>query len=259
MPKVSAAIVTFNGYDKARQAVETLLVHTVGVQLTIYIVDNASSDGTAERLRDEFPEIVVIENKENYGFGYGHNTVLDVLDSDYHLIVNPDILIDRDVVSELVLYLEDNDDVGIVTPKILNLDGSDQELPKRKPVVAALVGRRILKKQLIKQVEYYQMKDRNLSEIQQIEFATGCFFMIRTNLFKQLGGFDTRFFLYYEDIDISGRVLKTKKIIYYPDTYVYHAWERSSVHSFRYFLILVQGMFRYFNKWGWKFRYKITN
>lgn len=254
--EVTATIVTFKGYDKAKKAIESLIEYTKGVSLEIFVVDNASGDETAKRLIEDFPSIKVIENKENKGFGYGHNTVLPLLQSKYHLIVNPDIMITKDVVSELALYLDEHKDVGIVTPKVLNIDGTDQDLPKRLPVVASLIGRRILKKALRKQVEHYQMKDADLLEATEIEFSTGCFFMIRTELFKKLKGFDTRFFLYYEDIDLSRRVGKEMKVIYYPSTYIYHLWERSSAHTLKYFLILVQGMFKYFTKWGWKFLYK---
>ncbi|MCL1830521.1 MAG: glycosyltransferase family 2 protein [Oscillospiraceae bacterium] len=257
---VTATIVTYMGYEKAREAIASLLKYTKRVPLKIYVVDNASGDGTAERLRADFGSITVIENSRNNGFGYGHNTVIPLLEddaSDYHLIVNPDILIEDDVVGELAGYLDSNSDVGIVTPKILNLDGTDQSLPKRQPAVTALIGRRIFRKTLKKQVEHYQMKDCDLSEATAIEFATGCFFMIRTKLFIDLAGFDTRFFLYYEDIDLSKRVKETMKVIYYPYAAVYHAWERSSAHKVKYFLILVQGMFKYFGKWGWKIRYKL--
>ena len=254
---VTATIVTYKGYDKAVNAIRSLLEHTKGVDLTIYVVDNASGDGTAEKIAKEFPMVKVIENEKNGGFGYGHNTVLPLLSGEYHLVVNPDIIVTGDVVTALADYLDLHPDVGIVTPMILNADGTDQELPKRQPAAAALIGRRIFKKLLKRQVDYYQMKDKDLNETCGIEFATGCFFMIRTSLFRQLKGFDTRFFLYYEDIDLSRRAGAEMKIVYYPSAFVYHEWERSSAHKLKYFLILVQGMFRYFGKWGWKLFYRI--
>lgn len=256
MKKVSAAIVTFRGYEKAQKAVESLLRHTKGVELTLFIVDNASGDGTAARLRAEFPGITVIENPENKGFGQGHNTVLPLLSGDYHAVVNPDILIDRDVLTELAEYLDKNPGVGLVTPQILNTDGTDQELPKRDPTVLALIGRRICKKRLAGEVLHYQMKDEDLTKPVDIEFATGCFFMIRTSLFREIGGFDARFFMYYEDMDITRRARRIMRAVYNPETYVYHAWERSSAHSLKYFVILVAGMFRYFSKWGFRWRYR---
>lgn len=254
MRKVSAAIVTYNSYEKARETVRSLLLHTKGVDLTLYIVDNNSQDGGAAKLQKEFPSIHVLENKKNRGFGAGHNTVLPLLESDYHAVINPDILIDRDVLTELADFFDEHTDCGLVTPQIRNMDGSDQQLPKRDPTVLALVGRRIFQKALSEEVRAYQMLDADLTKPLDIEFATGCFFMMRTSLFCALQGFDTRFFIYYEDMDLTRRARQKMRAIYDPETYVYHAWERSSAHSLWYFLILVVGMVQYFHKWGWVWR-----
>ncbi len=255
--KVSAAIVTYKCYDKCKEAVRTLLQYTKGVELSLYVIDNNSQDNTLENLKAEFPEIITIQNPENKGFGYGHNKVLETIDSKYHFVVNPDIIIDKDVLFELSTFLDQNQDIGLVTPQILNPDGSDQLLPKRNPTVASLVGRRMLKERLENQVSYYQMLECDLTKTTDIEFATGCFFAIRTDIYKLIGGFDERFFIYFEDMDITRRAKNIKRTVYYPETYVYHAWERSSAKSLKYFVILIQGMFKYFGKWGWQFKYEI--
>ena len=253
--KISAAIVTFQRYEKARATIDSLLRFSDDGAMSLYVVDNASGDGTAERLQEEFSSVTVIQNPENGGFGYGHNTVLDIIDSEYHAVINPDILIDRDVLTEIVEYMDKNPDIGLVTPKILNADKSDQMLPKRDPVVLALVGRRIFAGLLKKQVAHYQMLDKDLGVATDIEYSTGCFFVIRTDLFKEIGGFDPHFFMYYEDMDISRRARQKARVVYYPGTQVCHIWERDSAKSLKYFVVLVVGMFKYFNKWGWKFRY----
>lgn len=252
--KVSGAIVTYKSYDKCREAVESILAHTKGVDLTLYIVDNASGDDTLQKLKAEFPAIQTLQLPGNKGFGHGHNAVLPLLDSDFHAVINPDILIDRDVLTELCGYLRENDDIGLVTPQIRYPDGRDQQLPKRDPSFLALVGRHLFKKRLRPVVEHYQMLDEDLSKPTDIEFATGSFFVIRTALFRALEGFDERWFMYYEDMDITRRARGVKRAVYYPYTYVYHAWERASSRSLKYFLILVAGMFKYFGKWGFKLK-----
>jgi GT2 family glycosyltransferase len=253
--KVSAAIVIYNDLEKAVKAVESLVNNTKDVDLELFIIDNNSKDNGGDAISKRFPDINVIVKEKNKGFGDGHNSVLERLDSDYHAVINPDIVIDRDVLSELSNFLDNNGDVVLVTPKILNTDGTDQQLPKRDPTVLALVGRRIFRGLLKREVGHYQMKDKDLSKTVDIEFATGCFFMMRTSVFKKLGGFDTNFFLYYEDMDITRRARRLGRTVYYPETYVYHAWERSSMKKLKYFLLLVLGMFKYFNKWGWKWKY----
>ena len=82
-----------------------------------------------------FPWLLGLHPEKNGGYGYGHNKVIDIVDSDYHFVINPDILLERDTISELVDYMVANKDknIGQVTPKVLNMDGSEQFLPKRNP------------------------------------------------------------------------------------------------------------------------------
>ena len=98
--KVSACIVTYGGYREAAQAAESLLRHTTGVDLSLYLVDNASPDGTGEKLQQAQPQwgprVQVMRLARNMGFGAGHNAVLPVLNSKYHAVVNPDITLDED-------------------------------------------------------------------------------------------------------------------------------------------------------------------
>ena len=89
--RVTASIVTYNNGDKAIEAVHSILSHTTGVSLQLYISDNASSDDTVDRIRAEFPQVIVQENGKNGGFGWGHNQIIKQVDSDYHAIINPDI------------------------------------------------------------------------------------------------------------------------------------------------------------------------
>ncbi|MEA4912170.1 MAG: glycosyltransferase family 2 protein [Oscillospiraceae bacterium] len=254
-PRVSGCIVSYRCYDKCRTAVASIYANTKGVELTLYVVDNCSGDDTPARLRAEFPQLVVLENDANKGFGHGHNAVLPYLESDYHAVINPDIELGGDALTALCDYLAANPDVGIVTPQILFPDGRDQQLPKRNPPFLALFGRHLFQKQLKPIVEHYQMLDEDLTKPIDIEFATGCFFVIRTDIFKAIGGFDERFFMYFEDMDITRRAIGTGcRAVYYPYTYVYHAWERSSNKHPRFFVILIISMFKYYGKWGFQLK-----
>ncbi|MEG2677253.1 MAG: glycosyltransferase family 2 protein [Oscillospiraceae bacterium] len=255
--KVSACIVTYKCYDKCREAISTMVENTKGVELTIYIVDNNSLDGSLQRLREEFPQIVAIQKDDNRGFGHGHNAVLDILDSEYHCVVNPDITFDCDAISALCDYLDKNEDVAIVTPEVQYPGGEIQIIGKRNPTFLALFGRHLLKKRLSGIVRHYQMLDEDLTKPIDIEFATGCFFVIRTSVFQKMRGFDERFFMYFEDMDITRRARTNEgmRAVYYPYTHVFHEWERASSHRAKFFVILVIGMFKYFGKWGFQFNY----
>lgn len=245
--KVSACIVTYNCKDKVLNAISSLIENTIGVDLTIYVSDNNSRDGTVSSIRKHFPSVLIIENEINGGYGYGHNKIIDLIDSKYHVVVNPDIIIENDVITQLALYMENNPDVGLVTPKILNLDKTIQHLPKKNPKFIYLVGSRIplLKKYRTE----YTMSDKELITPVDIEFCTGCFMFIKTSLFKEIGGFDDRYFMYFEDADLTRNVLKTNRVVYFPDAYVIHEWERSGAKKLKYFIIQIKSMFKYFKKW----------
>lgn len=254
MIKVSACIVTYNNSDKAKRAVQSLLEHTKGVQLSLYIVDNNSSDDTVKVLRQSYPDVRIIEMGKNSGFGKGHNAVLPLLDSHYHAIVNPDIVIDSDVLTKMCKFMEDNKQVGLLTPKVLNLDGTQQHLAKRKVTLLRLIANRTGWRFLEGVRKKYTMQDEDLFCPTEIEQASGCFMLIRTELFKELKGFDERFFMYFEDFDLSRRVNLVSKVVYYPETYVYHEWERGGAKNIRLLLVQISSMFKYFFKWAFRIR-----
>ena len=136
--RVSGCIVTYNAKGKVDATIESLLEKTAGVDFTLYIVDNASSDGTAEHIKEKYPSVVVIESEKNAGFGAGHNKVIPFLNSDYHVVINPDILLKDDVITQLALFAEGDGEIGLLSPQIRFEDGRLQMLAKRNPTVRYL-------------------------------------------------------------------------------------------------------------------------
>ena len=246
---VTLSIVNYNDYDRAKKAIESVLEYTHGVRVKIYLVDNASKDGSAVRLADEFPTIGVIFSDKNLGFGAGHNLVLPLIDSDFHAIVNPDIILDGDILTELADFLRKNPDIGMCTPQIHYMDGQPQHLPKRNPKLKYLIANRAPLKRFEQHRQHYKMLDEDLSGVTDVEFASGCFLFVRTPLLKLVGGFDERYFMYLEDADLTRTLRKNTRVVYYPYAYVYHDYARASAHSLKYFMIHVLSMFKYFWKW----------
>lgn len=245
--KVSACIVTYNDRDKVLNAIESLLRHTKGVDLQVYISDNGSTDGTAEAIRTSYPQVDVLENKENIGFGAGHNKVLPMLESQYHFVVNPDIILTEDVVSGMCRYLSEHPQVGLAVPRVCNEDGTEQYLPKLTPKFIYLLGGRI--GFLSKYRDIYTMKDTVFSGPIRIDFCSGCFMALPTEVFRAVGGFDPRYFMYFEDADLTRTIGQNYDTMFCPQFSVIHLWERAGAKHLKYFLIQVQSMFRYFRKW----------
>ena len=129
---VSASIVTYNDINRAPATVESVTKNTKKYPLKLYVIDNNSTDGTAEHIENA-GQAIVIKNSKNLGFGAAHNLSLKNEPGKYHFVINPDITVNSDVISDMVDYFENNPDIVMAMPKILNQDGTEQKLPKERP------------------------------------------------------------------------------------------------------------------------------
>ncbi len=247
--KVTGCIVTYNNMRTIGKALDTLLDFTA-CDFRLYVVDNGSTDGTVDFIRQNYPSVTLIETHNNIGFGAGHNFIMDKLDSDYHAIINPDIIIRDDIITNMAEYLEEHGEIGMLSPEIRFPDGRLQILGKKLPLPKYLISSRLRGDKPGKTLSEYAMLDRDLTKPVEIQNATGCFMFIRTELFKTLGGFDSRYFMYFEDCDLTRKVNEVSKVIYYPGATVYHEWGRESKKDLHLMLIQMQSMLRYYKKWG---------
>lgn len=255
MRKISACIVSYNGADEVLRAVRSILEHTSGCELTVYLVDNASPDGTGQALQTAQlgPNVRRLLLPENLGFGKGHNQVLPLLCSDYHFVLNPDIFVDGDVLSAMCDWMDRHPEAVMATPRLLFPDGREQVLPKRKPSLLGLAARQGVPG-LQKFGEHYAMQDEDLSAPLPIEFCTGSFFCMRTKTFQAIGGFDEGYFMYVEDADITQKARQQGLVYYLPQFTAYHAWHRAPNKSLKPFLLQLKSMGRYFHRWGFRLK-----
>ena len=208
---VSGSIVTFNNISTIEKTLETIFTQTKDIDFKLYIVDNGSSDGTPEFVEKNYPQVSVIRNEKNVGFGAGHNIIINSVESSYHAIINPDIVLKENVIKKMVDYMEENQDIGLLSPRICFPDGRDQILGKRNPRLKYLVASRLRGDEPGKLLREYAMLDCDLSKPIQIENATGCFMLLRTEVLKKIGGFDDGYFMYFEDADLTRRVNEVSK------------------------------------------------
>jgi len=145
----------------------------------------------------------------------------------------------------------------MLSPKILNEDGTIQGLNKRYPTVLDLFLRRFVPRNLQglfkKRLDYYEMRDVGYDIMYDVEFLSGAFMFCRTDLLKSIGGFDPRYFLYFEDVDLCRRIQRTHRTVYFPDVSVTHYWERSAHKNWTYTVHFIKGAQTYFNQWGYRF------
>lgn len=222
----------------------------------IYFIDNSPSD-YLKCITNKDARIKYVHNKSNVGFGVAHNMAIKesmLLGADFHFIVNPDIYFVEDVLSPMVYFMSNNGDVGMMMPKILNDDGSIQYMPKLLPNPLSIIMRKF------KWPYFYYKKFINKYELRfkrdsifNTPVLSGCFTLLRISAIKEVGLYDDSFFMYFEDWDLSRRMHKKYKTIYFPEVSVYHGYDSGASKSRTLFKIFVKSAITYFNKWGWFF------
>jgi len=252
MKKVSVSIVTYNNQNEIDGILESLFkINLSSFLLEVYIIDNNSSDNTVLIANSKFPNCKILKLNKNLGYGTGHNQIIKIIDSDYHLIVNPDIIFHPDTISKLIDYMDANSDVVICSPKVLNIDGSPQFLPKKRPTLKFLLGGFFENKGKIfkKWRDEFTFADKILNTPEPIDFCTGCFMFCTTLAFKQCKGFDERYFMYFEDADLTRKMQKYGRTMYNPNIEVFHEWKREN-RKLKGRLMQISSMIKYFLKWG---------
>lgn len=227
------------------------------IESDLYIVDSGSNNGvTAEYEQTKsFPKEVNFKLlNENVGFGRANNSVIEIAKGEYEfiLVMNPDIVVNEPIIlNNAVEYLRENENVGMLSPMILNENGQIQYLNRKLPTVFDLgirfLGPNFFLQRQRKFVNYLTGYD----SIQKIENASGSFMLVKTDVFVLSGGFDERYFMYMEDTDFTRRVNEISRAEFFPELTVTHEWQRDN-HSFHGIGRMLTSMYKYFNKWGWQ-------
>lgn len=253
--KISGSIVIYkNDLTLLQNAVESFLRSTDGSML--YLIDNSPTDKLAAHFRHS--RIKYIFNNKNIGFGAGHNLalkrVIETSESEYHVVLNPDVYFDREAMIRVHQYAENHPKVGLVMPKVLYPDGRLQPLCKLLPTPLTLFTRRFLQfypSWLNRLNHWYEMHFSGYDKVMEVPFLSGCFMFLRVDALREVGLFDERIFLYTEDTDLTRRIHRKYRTIYYPEAIIYHYHQRDSYKNALRLLHHVAGAIRYFNKWGW--------
>lgn len=254
---LSICIVAYNNYDDIKNAIYTIEKYTK-ISKRIYIIDNGSLVSPRENINtfkeyiNKFNDIEYIDCKKNIGFGAGHNKVLSIIDSKYHAIVNPDILLKDDAFSSIIEYMDKNGDIGMVIPKITDEDGKIQLVYRKELTVFDMFIRMFCKNFFLKRQSNHTLQYENYNAPFHVPFGQGSFLVIRSELFKSLKGFDDGYFMYLEDADLCKRVNQKSKLMYFPDASVIHKWEKGSHKNKTLFKYHISSMIYYFKKWGLK-------
>ncbi|KKQ96816.1 MAG: hypothetical protein A3G66_01350 [Candidatus Levybacteria bacterium RIFCSPLOWO2_12_FULL_39_17] len=237
MPKIFVIILNFNG---GQNTVDCLLsfsnISKKEFEFEKVVVDNGSKDGSIEQIRKKFNDVIIIENQKNLGFAGGNNEGIRFAlksGADFVMLLNNDTIVHSGLVKNLLEPLE-HDSVGGVVPKIYFEKGyefhKDRYKESDKGKVIWYAGGKMDWENLIGENIGVDEVDHGQFDIRmETDLATGCCFMVRSDVLKNVGMFDDRYFLYYEDADLSQRIKKAgHKIIYEPAAIVWHKNAESS-------------------------------
>ncbi len=202
---ISVIIVNWNTKDLLKQTVSSLLAST-SLPLEVIVVDNASTDGSIEMIKEEFPQIVHLVNTENLGFGKANNQGMAKATGEVFFLLNSDTIVHTHAVDTLYAYLQEHQEVGMVGPKLLNADGTFQHACRRRlpnPLNSFLylsgIGKIFPRSEVM---NAYKMQAESPDISGPVEAISGAAMCFRRSVYAATGGFDERFFMYGEDLDL---------------------------------------------------------
>jgi len=234
MIDLSIVIVSWNTRELLRECLESLYRYTSDVTFEVFVVDNASSDGSADMVRELFPQVNLIRNEQNLGFSKANNQAIKVSKGKYIALLNPDTLLIEDVFSPLIKYADQHEKIGAIGPKILNRDGKTiqyvcaRRLPNLYLEFFELSGlTRKFPKNRIFGSEYMTYWDHDSSRY--VEGLSGACMVVNKKAIDDVGMMDENQFMYGDEIDWCKRILDAGwKIYYYSGISIIHYGEESS-------------------------------
>lgn len=246
--KLSVIIVNYNVKFFLEQCLISVEKAVQGIGSEIYVVDNASADGSCQMVKQRFPDVKLIENKTNFGFSYANNQAIRISKGEYVLLLNPDTVVQEDTFRKCIAFMDAHPEAGSLSVKMI--DGKGRFLPESKRAIPSpmvsfykIFGlSRLFPKSKIFSKYHLGYLDEN--QINEIEILPGAYMFMRKSVLDKVGLLDETFFMYGEDIDLSYRILKGGfKNYYFPETTIIHyKGESTKKGSINYVLIFYKAM-----------------
>lgn len=231
--KLSVIIVNWNTVDLTVQAIRSVFDQTSNFAYEVVVIDNHSSDNSVEKIKKIFPQVIILENKENFGFGRANNQGMKIAKGEYLFLLNSDTVVLDGAINKLVQYLDTNRDVMMVGPRLLNADKTFQHacrrnLPTPMSAFYHLFGFvKFFKKNKV--VNFYKKYSDDPECTEPVQAISGAAMMFRKEVYEKIGGFDEHFFMYGEDLDFCKRIYDNSwKTVYVSTAKIIHFGGSSS-------------------------------
>lgn len=242
--------------------------HSTGslVLACVYVVDNGPNSFYQDRLTALIvselasriiPVRQVLSGHRNNGYGQGNNLAICEAVSDYHLVLNPDVLLEPDTVAQALDFMEQRPDVGLISPAAYYPDGKRQYLCKRYPTLLNLALRGFGPRWLLwifhHHLDRYEMRDVIADEVVlDVPIVSGCFMLFRRSVLNAVGGFSNRFFMYFEDFDISLRTSHVARVAYAPSVRIVHLGGGTGHKGLKHVAMFLRSAWTFFSIHGWR-------
>lgn len=253
-PDISIIIVSYNVKTFLQHCIHSVQKAKQDLNIELFVVDNNSIDGTGDMVKREFPDVHFIGNDNNLGFGKANNQALKLSRGKYVLFLNPDTLIEENTLRVLFDFMENNPNIGIAGPKILNSDGTLQlacrrSFPSPSVALPKLLGLSNLFPKS-KTFGKYNLTYLDPDDSYAVDAVSGSFMFCRGDLVRELEGFDEDFFMYGEDLDLCRRVQLKNMLVYYvaDTTIIHHKGESSKSAPFDSLMAFYKAMDIFFRK-----------
>jgi len=228
---LSIIIVNWNVRDLLKKCLESIYRETKDISFEVFVIDNASSDGSAEIVRENFPEVKLIVNAKNEGFAKANNQGIKESGGEYILLLNPDTEIFSNVFLKMIEVFKEDKKLGILGPKLLNPDKSLQSSIRRFPTLFSQTLILLKIHHLLpdlKTFKKYFARDFDYSREQSVDQVMGACFMVKRRMLEQIGFLDKKFYIWFEEVDYCKRAKKAGwNIAYTPNAEVIHYGGRS--------------------------------
>ncbi|MCK9209500.1 MAG: glycosyltransferase family 2 protein [Ignavibacteriaceae bacterium] len=255
---VSIVIITWKMRDLLQKCLDSIYQYTKEISFELILIDNCSNDGTVELIEQNFPNINLIKNNENKGVAPARNQGMKITKGKYILILDADMELTEDSISQMFNFIEKKNSCGIVGCKLIDSGGKLQYSCKRFPTLAAFFFRRLEKFSFIrnsKTLKQHTMSDWAHDESQKVDYLIGACQFIKRSVIEQIGYYDDKIFYGPEDIDYCLRTWHAGwEVWYYPFTKIFHHEQRITKQKFfskiavKHFL----GINYLFKKYQWK-------
>ncbi|MBU4463327.1 MAG: glycosyltransferase family 2 protein [Proteobacteria bacterium] len=245
---VSIIIVNWNTKKLLLDCIYSIHETVKNISFEIWLVDNASTDGSVEAVKQNYPDVKIIQNKKNLGFAAANNIALERMRGQYALLLNTDTILTNGAVEDLFDFMEKNSDAGMACGQLLNQDGSKQNSVANFPGLHSLICNESLLQILFPRK--FPGKRREYKKPVEVDSCIGACLMVRKKAMDEVGLLDKRYFFFFEETDWAYRMKQSGwKIYFVPSAKIFHIQGQTVGHNVVSRVMFYRSRYIYFKKW----------